>query len=528
MVGHDGWVALLAPSPTPHTVTLPLSPRAVTLQSPSSPAAHTRSLFFFFSLSYPNTATFLDYTSLSHWTAVSLPPARAPPSRRPPSLYNLSLLTVLQPSDFSTMPIPRVKSRVRFQGTKKAKHHNGKTAQRRPARTVYGDALDLTFVGDVRDNESLFAKKWVPSTDELGDALCSNLSSSLTASKAASIQRAVLDSPSSSACQHLEWLQGENNDPPAWLLYLAPIYRPIGDHLKATTPNAVADGEGGDDSGPPASLLATTAIHRQVDDHLEPQTSRAEVVERLGEDNQIPVPPPTLEEGPLLADHHNEPTLQPPAPSLSSVETCAIEDEYDDPPASLLVETRETFVEYIRTAARPSIEPLQLQKRRPTFLQRVVTLFAGRRRYSKPTEESPKAPDSSKVHQPSTAPAPFFHEFSPYYPPPPPRRAALPADTTPRRPIPRKNLPLSPLVIATHCPYRPIEENSKASLIEPEKEHRYTCTYGVVPDVFQPAEVQIGFLSSPPSNPVSPVSLISPTVAAPLLQSGSETPTLGI
>jgi hypothetical protein len=36
-----------------------------------------------------------------------------------------------------------------------------------------------------------------------------------------------------------------------------------------------------------------------------------------------------------------------------------------------------------------------------------------------------------------------------------------------------------------------------------------------VPDVFQPAEVQIGFLSSPPSKPVSPVSLISPTVAAP-------------
>jgi hypothetical protein len=164
--------------------------------------------FFFFSLSYPHTATFLDYTSLSHWTAVSLPPARAPPSRRPPSLYNLSLLTVLQPPDFSTMPIPRVKSRVRFQGTKKAKHHNGKTAQRRPARTVYGDTLNLTFVGDVHENESLFAKKWVPSTDELGDALCSNLSSSLTASKAASIQKAVLDSPSSSACQHLEWLQG--------------------------------------------------------------------------------------------------------------------------------------------------------------------------------------------------------------------------------------------------------------------------------------------------------------------------------
>ena len=497
-------MAEVLPSLALRTATRPFFP---TSTHPSTPFAFN--IPYTFTVSYPKVNHTASLFGISSYTRGQLPTPIHSLERR---LHrDSSLSTSLQPPEHFTMPIHRVKSLIRYQGPKKnTNHHNGGVAQRRPMRTVYSIVSSSTLVENVRGGELVFAKKSVRSIDELGDALRSNLSSSLDAVRAAIVQEDVTEYSPSPTCQHIERLQEEDGDPPESLLNLAPIYQPVDDHLEAAVADDVTNEEDiGAADGPSASLLAATAIYRPVNEHLEPQFPRAVVIESGVEDNQAPVSTSAPEDVTTPPEQYHERAQQSSA-SSPPAETCAIEDDDAEPPASLLLETQETLVDYIRNTIQSSKEPFRPQECRPSFLQRVLASFAGRCHFSNPIEEEPpKVPGSRRVQLSSTVPAPAFHEFSPYCPPPPPpRRATLP------QAIPHKNLPRSPPVIAPCRPYLPIEENLKAPLIEPAKEHRYTGTYGVVRDVFQPAEVQIGFPSdAPPPGPASSTTTVSLTIA---------------
>ena len=476
------------------------------------------------------------------------------------------------------MPLHKVKSRVRFQiPKKKVKQDDGGKAQCKLERTVFGGASESTLVKGLVDDEPLFAKKRVPSTDELGDVLRSNLSSSLAAAKAYEALQDTGKSLPSPTCQHIERLQEEDDDPPASLLELAPIYRPIPDRLVTTGTCTIESENGSKDDGPSASLLTTTAIHRPVNDHIESANSRAVAGEHAEQANERTTPYGAIKEASRLNDDQLEPVIQVPAtpiyrrlndhtglagscvvvsedkvsdspasllgtadasvhedtePSprtppivLTAADSCAIKDD-DGPPASLLVETQESFIKYVKPVLRSSTEPVQLQKDQSTLLQRVVTLFAGRRRCQDTEEELPSAPEpapkqhasatTSSPSSPQSDPAPRLADqkqettpttsSSPIRSPPPPRRATVYfGGTTPRKPIHPKNLPLSPPVIAPRRPYRPIDEHPHAPFIEPAKEHKYTGTHFIAPDVFEPVKIQLGFSDQSPTSPISPV-----------------------
>ncbi|KAF9692598.1 hypothetical protein EKO04_009532 [Ascochyta lentis] len=390
------------------------------------------------------------------------------------------------------------KSRVRFQGRKKnSKQGDGEKTQHESKRTVDIDNSNPELFKGV-DEGPLFVKKRVPSVDELGSLLRSNLSTSL----ASTVKHDATCLPLIPTHDVVAQAQDSYDDPPASFLKLAPIYRPIGDHLEAMNSCAIVDDEDSRDDGPSASLLATTVIYRPAGDGFGPVGGCVVADDHTDEDNE---PSPSLLATTELfvpVDDRLEPAaqnpVQTPATVLSAVESCAIEEDDNDPPISLLIESRESFIDYIKPAPRSATVPLRRSNGRPNFLQSVVRLFAGRRRRSIVNEDQPgSSSDQSKVQsQPSTA-ATNSLSAAPH-----PRTVSDPNVRSPT-PIPRRNLPLCPPVLATHRPYRPLEEDLNEPFIPPAKEHRYTGDYSVARDVFDPVEIHRGFTS--PTSPVSPI-----------------------
>ncbi|KZM23134.1 uncharacterized protein EKO05_0008247 [Ascochyta rabiei] len=350
------------------------------------------------------------------------------------------------------------KPRVRFQWqSKKGKRDDAGKAQREPVRTIHVGNPETTLFEGIGE-ASLFARKRVPSVDELGTILRSNLSTSLAAARASSVKHSATYPPSTPTGNVVAQPHERDDDPPASFLELAPMYRPVDDHLVPTDSRGIMDDEGNGDDGPPASLLATTAIYRPVNDRLEP-------------------------------------AAQDLTTAVSIAESCAIEDD-DDPPASLLVENRESLMNYIKSAPRSGTEPLQPSKCHLTLLQKVVGLFAGRRQCSFISEDRPEiVSNQSKVQKPSSPTATNLPSA------PLSRRIVSDPNLPLRKSIPRRNLPLSPPILVTHHPYRPLQENLDEPFIAPAKEHDYTGDYSVAQDVFNPAEIHQGFAS--PTSPVS-------------------------
>ncbi|KAJ4408135.1 hypothetical protein N0V91_003483 [Didymella pomorum] len=158
------------------------------------------------------------------------------------------------------MPIHRVKSRVRFQGpSKKPKHADNGKPQYKRMRTVFNVSLQSPPFSKVVD-EALFKKKRVPLTEEFGDLLKSNLSSSLAAEKAYTEQQRVQYSPPSPNCQYFEYVLDDDDDPLAPLLELAPLAYATRSHYRGTAEEAVVDAGNHDLKGPSPSPLATTAM----------------------------------------------------------------------------------------------------------------------------------------------------------------------------------------------------------------------------------------------------------------------------
>lgn len=68
---------------------------------------------------------------------------------------------------------------------------NGRKTQPKPVRTVFGGSPQFILVEGEVNKESLFTKRRVPSTDELGSLLHSNLGSTLAAAKAYEAQQEI-------------------------------------------------------------------------------------------------------------------------------------------------------------------------------------------------------------------------------------------------------------------------------------------------------------------------------------------------
>lgn len=392
------------------------------------------------------------------------------------------------------MPIRKVKSRVRFQPQQKqVKRDHGAKAQSKPTRTVYGGTSGSTVVDDVVHGKPSFEKKRVRSTDELGNLLHSNLSTTLAAVKASTTQQNTINSPFSPEIQHIEQLQEEGDDPPASFLQLAPIYRPVGECLEATDACAVVNKNDTGGNGRSISLLATTVIHLPVGNRLELKGADAVITEYTAKDDVQSTSLLATMRAVVPAGNHTE-AHQFLAIASSATDSCAIGDENDSPASSSV----ETFAGYTKGAiVRSSTEPLQPQKHQSTFLQRLITLFAGRRRCSRSAKEGPRSASTSlqDQHQVDTT------SFSPLHPIHTPRQTTFQVDGITLRPIPLKNLSLAPPILAPCRPYRPLDEHPQAPFIEPAKPHKYTGTYSVTPNIFAPAEIQVGFPSPPSTGP---------------------------
>lgn len=408
--------------------------------------------------------------------------------------------------------MPVYKSRVRFQRRIKNKHKkdNGRQAQRKPLKTSHvGDSESTLFEGvdeDIVEEGFMFSKKRVPSTDELGTLLRSELSFSLAAAKTSTDQKDRRQSPPTATSPLIEQQVDDDEGPPVSLLGLAPTHRAVNDRLEPTNRIAAVDED--ENNEPPASLLATTGVSVPVEDSFEPDaqaraTARSAIGSCAIEDEEDP-PASLLAVADVFVpvDDQLVPVVQAPEAS----DTCAIDDN-DDPPASLLVETRQSFIDYIKPAVQSLTIPLQPSKPRQTLLQKVVTLFAGRRRTCRSTtQEMPCSifkPTETQHRSVTTTSGPT---------PPPlsaPVRASSDLGSTPTQSTTRKNLVGHPPVTISP-PYRPLEERLHEPFIAPAREHRYTGTQFVAPDVFKPAKVQRGFTN--PSSAPSTTSPLSPTL----------------
>ncbi|KAH6612530.1 hypothetical protein C7974DRAFT_418477 [Boeremia exigua] len=405
--------------------------------------------------------------------------------------------------------IHKSKSRVRFQHrTEKVKQDSGsEKTKREPKTTVFRSAPVVI------NNGPRFAKLRIPSADEQGDLFRSNLSSSLSAVKANDLARQRAGRlPLSPARQHFERIQEEDDDPPASLLMLAPLYVPDSDGYLVAQPST--DRSGGDD-GPCASLLATSIVQGSLKDDIEAAGLGIAVVERADEATERPIlrgvkgnasstkkderesqQARTVFHGSgngarpksLLATAS---TLAEPNTHLEQVDITAADiwsvKEATVKPERLLAEISH-YVGYTKPLTRTLSAPVQGQRHRSTLLQRVVSLFAGRRQHAA-TEEASNSPVPSQGE--SEGPA------APSQQPHPLTQATVSNGCTAPRRIPRLNLPLPNPVMASRRPYLPIEEALDAPFVFPAREHPLTGTYYVHPDIFTPAEIQVGFPSHP-------------------------------
>ncbi|KAJ8114800.1 hypothetical protein OPT61_g3410 [Boeremia exigua] len=446
--------------------------------------------------------------------------------------------------------IHRVRSRVRFQVfTKKVKQGDDKKAQRKPTIRILGSAQEWISIHNTVEDEPLFAKKRVRSTDELGDLLRSNISSSLSAAKTGEAQQDVGKASPSPAHQHIERLQEDGDDLSAPPSELTSSSEAVTEQHLATKSCAPATGDPREEDVSNAALLATTVIYRPVHDIFGSTDSGAVVSETVNESKEQ-----------LISHTAKERVSIPEGDQSNPVETCAVFDEDEDgnPPASLLataslvVASSNDTLERISKRSNVDVtvtrsraigddggsvasdsshhsEPkkdsitasLLPQKPRSRVLQRVVTLFAGRRRGQDVEHELPGIPaqiqDQTQVIDPSlglqqphsNGDEQTVHTTSPspLRPLPPLRRATMPfADSTSHKSIPCKNLPLSPPILAPCRPHLPVEERLSEPFIPPARAHKYTGTYYVVPDVFKPVEVQLGFPSvTTQTSPISPM-----------------------
>lgn len=417
------------------------------------------------------------------------------------------------------MPVPKTKSRVRFQSVpKKVKQSGGIAAQRKPIRTVFGSPPEFMLVGDGVNDAQLFARKRVPSTDETGSLLQSNLSSALSARKAHEAQQGPAKLPPSRPGRRIERLQ-DGYDAPTSLLRPMPTCHDL---------NACRLTTKGDGSS--ASIPATTTVHNLSNGSIKLVNLTAVVAERvindkeptafLVQDEKAPLPKTTEARVVVQEGENNDfsphSAVAPgadlePAPQTSQVndtitDSCAISESYatEDGDNFLVPPMAKTYksFEHVKPVSRSSIAPVQPQKQPPTFQQWMVTLFAGRRRCHPAEEEQPSEQASRQEQQEAT-----IATAKSQLPLPLSRRTTVQFDCpTPPKPVPPKDLPRSAPIPIPGRPYCPIKEMYNAPAIRLANRNKYSGFYYVAPDVFTPGEKQKGFPSAePPKSPTLPL-----------------------
>jgi len=400
--------------------------------------------------------------------------------------------------------MPIYKSRIRFQGRKKkAKQGDGEKAQRRLIMTVHINDSDSTLV----DAEPLFGKKRIPFTEEHDSLLRSNLSTSLAAAKVSTsnfstAKHNIIISPTTPISLHIKQPQDDDSIQVSFL-ELAPIYRPISNRPKQTGGYVIDDGQVDEDNEPllSASFLVTieALVSVDEDDELAMQLQATTTFQSDGGDLKqadlcIAVDPDEYNSSPssllataglsMPAGNHNQ------AAGRTSILTPAAVND-NNLYAPFLVGTQKDF-SYIEPILQPPAVAIQHLKHRPTFLQRIVALFAGIRRCPTVGEKSSSTINPAKIQQQwsttslNQLPHPPLQQTTKYF------------DTRSRKP---KNPPLPNPVLNVYHPYRPVKEHLDASFIEPAKPNKHTGNYAIASDIFEPVEVHLGFVS--PTSPVS-------------------------
>lgn len=380
------------------------------------------------------------------------------------------------------MPLHKAKSRVRFQRSGlQVKQGGDRRAQNKPTRTNLENTSRSAILGHAVD-ETLFERKDVPSTDELGSLLHSALSTSLAAEKASLKQQDEQCSPSLPSDQFLEQLHVVDDDSSASLPELAPLTCTARDQYKTTGRVAVANESHHADAGSSTSLLATTARKARLKDHGR-QKALAGVLS-LTPEGRTHVSFDVLAKGSGLSQDGSSPTTD---------SSCAIAD--DDEEGELW-------------SQMPTVT-VPVERHQSAFLKWVVTLFAGRRRcraragvpQDQIGEQEESTTPSNSYLQPAVE-SPYYsvcsegrtavasRSSSPLCPPPPqpepPHFTRADAD---------KNLPLpSPtVVLKSQHSYQPSDLRLDQPVIQRTKHHELFGNYYVAPDTFTPEIVHVGF-----------------------------------
>lgn len=446
------------------------------------------------------------------------------------------------------MALHRVRPRIRFQGhAKKTQQDAQHQMQDNIVRNAAGATQKITLVGSAMDNAPLYVKKRVPSTHELGDALRSNLSSSLATSKAH--HNANTAKPPHAGQRIEQTSEGEeDNNPPEYLSKIASLRKSIVERPSTTPIYATGQNQGREDDDPSASLLATTAIYQIghpseeastftdtircagreqksfIDPNMEVEkvdlTDLRTAVDQDGDDDP-PASLLALVELSVASPVDPELVSRPPAIDHADAHRCAVENNCDL--QSSIVRSPKRSVKhieymYIEPTSQSVRTHTQSHTDQPSFMQCLVTLFAGRRRCRVPRNEALGAQPSAREHSGATASSANLGttrhtsrqqtstQPGPCQPPAPLQKGTghLSGTTSAKADRPndlrRPNPPSLP-----EFSYRPHERDLYLRYLKPSR-HPYVGRYYVAPDVFQPAEVIVGFPSAtPPASPTSPV-----------------------
>jgi hypothetical protein len=361
--------------------------------------------------------------------------------------------------------------KVKNHGTKKVKNHGNRKSQGKSTRIVVGFTPECALTESPAAKELSFAKKRIPSTEEL-QGLRSELTACIAVVKAQGAQQSpskAPELPSSLVC-----------DFPAVARNASASLAPSGTVLE--------------DDEPSASLLATTALYRPTmssedEDDKTPASASIGVVDASFSTTKTSHGAPLID----VVEH--------------DVDTRGAVDHNDDtlpkPPRAATQQLRVTFTDLVVSSQEPPVCPREHLSK---FTKRMITLFTGRCRCCLHNIKSPgDTPGFAQGHNNVTAvrSSPTNPEAGPEQDQhdPPLRRLrsreskAQFGGATPSLHISKQKRPQA---TPDHAPPQPSFLSVVSDANEQRQFNPYEGYYVVVPDIYQPDEVHIGFPTATP------------------------------
>jgi hypothetical protein len=373
------------------------------------------------------------------------------------------------------MALHKSRSRACSQNlTKKAKNNGDRKLQGKSTQIVVGGTPERALTESPAAKEPSFAKKRVPSKDELPE-LRIDLSACIAAAKAHGVQR--------SPCKAMP-------PPPS----LAGDFPAVVRNAEKASPELTPSDSAFEDDEPSASLLATTALYRPT-------------VSSEDEDDN---PPASASIGVVDASFSTTKTSHG-APLIDVVEhdvdTRGAVDHNNDnlpkPPRAATQQLRVTFADSVVSSQEPPVCP---RKHLSTFTKRMLTLFTGRCRCCLHNIKSPGGtPEFAQGHNDvtvarSSLPNPEAGPEQDHHNPPLRRlrnrqSKAHFGGATPSLHISKQK---HPQATPGHAPPQPSFLSVVSGAKEQCQTNPYEDHYVVVPDIYRPAEVHIGFPTATP------------------------------